>query len=167
MGGGFGPRPKQNLTSFVGKLELLTRETLHVDLTPEQSGKIAEKLAQLDKQESLTDEEATTQLQELEALLSPEQKAVTDSIRLPINRAGGMSPGGPGPAPEENPFRQETNKKQLQDLVARIQPGSIDPIKESDKGEPVAGDSAKTAPQSDGKDEAAKPDAKKAESDKT
>ena len=159
--GGFGPRPKQNLTSFVGKLDLLTRETLHVELTPEQRGKIAEKLVQIDKRESLTDEDATAQLQELEALLSPEQKAVTDSIRLPINRAGGMSPGGPGPAPEENPFRQETNKKQLQDLVARIQPGSIDPKKDS------ASESAQTANSEAEKDKSTKPDSKPEAGEKT
>lgn len=145
MGGGMmggGPRGKRNLTSLVGKLDLLTRETLHLELTPEQSAKIADHLIAAEKAEEMTEEQAQKEFETLESLLSPEQKAIANSISLPFSRSGGggpgagamMSSGGPD---EQNPFRQETNQQRLHDLLARIQPGSF---------KPAANDPAKTEP---------------------
>ena len=146
MGGGGRPQEKTNLTSLVGKLEILTRESLHVDLAPEQTGKIAEQLAKLDQAEKMTTEEAKEHLANLEALLTPDQKATLDSIGLPFRRPGGgaggaSGPGGPGgpggamPGPmmgggsmggagseNDNPFKRETNQKRLRDLLTRIRP---------------------------------------------
>jgi hypothetical protein len=128
MGGGMmggGVRGKRNLTSLVGKLDLLTRETLHLELTPEQSAKIADHLVSLEKPEEMTEEEAQKQFETLQALLSPEQRAIADSISLPFTRPTGAMTGGPAGPSQENPLRQETNQKRLHDLLARIQPGSF------------------------------------------
>lgn len=146
MGGGGRPQEKNNLTNLVGKLELLTRETLHVDLDPEQTGKIAEQLAKLDQAEKMTTEEAKEHLATLEAMLTPDQKTKLDAIGLPFRRPGGGGggpgggpggPGGPGGGPggpmmsgpmggggaeDENPFKRETNQKRLRDLLGRIKP---------------------------------------------
>ena len=145
-GGGGGARGKRTLTSLVGKLELLTRGDLHVELDAEQSSKIAAKLAAWDELENMTSDEAQSAVDELEALLTEGQKAALDSIGLPFGRpggggggpgggggmmsAGGISmsggpgggPGGPGGADDDNPFRQESNQKRLRDLLTRLQP---------------------------------------------
>lgn len=142
MGGG-GARGKRNLTSLVGKLELLTRSNLHVELDATQSEKIAAKLAELDQLEKMTADDAQAQLDDLEALLTPEQKAVVDSIGLPFGGrpGGGGGPGAPGaPAgggppmgmmggggpPDENPFRQEANETRLHDLLGRLKPAATE-----------------------------------------
>jgi hypothetical protein len=188
FGGGGGARNKANLSSLVGKLELLTRETLHVDLMPDQTAKIAEKLAKLDQAEKLTDDDAQTELAALEAILTPEQKATVDSIRLPAPRpagGGGAGPGGPPmvlpgggagaappipvpggggpPAPDANPFKQEANQKQLRDLLGRIQPGDPAKSETAAKDEPVKTEAAKTEA---AKDEPAKTEPAKTESEK-
>jgi len=99
MGGGGGG--KRNLTSLVGKLELLSRADvkLHVELDAEQAKKVAAKLAELDKAEKMTAEEAQAHLDSLEALLKPEQKSTLDLIGLPFGRGGaGGGRGGLGAA---------------------------------------------------------------------
>ena len=144
-GGGGGARGKRNLTSLVAKLELLTGGSLHVELDSDQATKIAAALKQLDQAEGLNDEAALAQLQSLEAMLTPEQKAVVDSIGLPFGgRPGGGMPSAAAPSgsatggtsvappmmmgmgsgvppdPNENPFHQEVNQKRLRDLLARL-----------------------------------------------
>jgi hypothetical protein len=99
MGGGGGG--KRNLTSLVGKLELLSRADvkLHVELDAEQAKKVAAKLEELDKAEKMTAEEAQAHLDSLEALLKPEQKSTLDLIGLPFGRGGaGGGRGGLGAA---------------------------------------------------------------------
>ena len=102
-GGGFGGGGggKRNLTSLVGKLELLSRADvkLHVELDAEQAKKVAAKLEELDKAEKMTAEEAQARLDSLEALLTPEQKSTLDLIGLPFGRGGaGGGRGGLGAA---------------------------------------------------------------------
>jgi hypothetical protein len=156
-GGGPGAAGKRNLTSLVGKLELLSRANLnlHVQLDADQVKSIAEKLAALDAAETMTAEEAQSQVDALEALLTAQQKEALSLIGLPGGgQRGGGGPqgaggppgaGGPGgppgggppmgmtppPDPNANPFAQETNQKRLRDLLARLQPGSV--------GEPIQG----------------------------
>ncbi|MFN0021979.1 MAG: hypothetical protein ACKVP0_27340 [Pirellulaceae bacterium] len=100
MGGGGGG--KRNLTALVGKLELLSRADLklHVELDSEQSKKVAAKLAEIDKAEKMTADEAQTHLDALEGLLSPEQKTTLELVSLPFGRggAGGGRGGGRGAA---------------------------------------------------------------------
>ena len=152
MGGGGGAPGKRNLTSLVGKLELLSRPSLnlHVELSAEQAKSIAAKLAELDKSEKMTADEADEHLAALEELLTPEQKETLGLVGLPFGRPGGGAAGRPGagapgsgaPAPgapgsgapgaggppggspDANPFAQETNQKRLRDLLGRLAPGS-------------------------------------------
>ena len=77
-GGGGGARGKRNLSSLVGKLELLTRGSLHVELSPEQTAKMAEMLVDLEQAEKMTAEDAQAQLEALEAILTPQQKTIAD-----------------------------------------------------------------------------------------
>lgn len=146
-GGGGGAPGKRNLTSLVGKLELLSRPDLNlrVELTPEQAQTVAAKLAELDKAETMTAEEADAHLAALEEVLTPQQKETLGLVGLPSGRPGGAGgggtpgarppgtggppaaapgPGGPpgGAAPDANPFAQEANQKRLKDLLARLGP---------------------------------------------
>jgi hypothetical protein len=153
-GGGGGGGAKRSLTQLVGKLELLSRPDLklNVDLAPDQTEKIAAKLDQLAKAEKMTGEEAEEHLADLEGVLSEEQKATLAQVGLPPpprggggGRPGGGGPpgaGGPpggapapamggmggmmgsGPPPDENPFGQEANQKRLSDLLGRLNPGA-------------------------------------------
>ncbi len=95
MGGGGGGAGKRNLTALVGKLELLSRSDvkLQVELDAEQAKKIATQLQELDKAEKMTAEEAQTHLDSLESLLTEEQKKTLGLISLPFGRSG---PGGGG-----------------------------------------------------------------------
>jgi hypothetical protein len=156
MGGGFGGGGgKRNLTSLVGKLELLSRPSLnlHLELDAEQAKKIALKLEELEKAEQMTGDEAQTHLEVLEDLLTAEQKETLGLIGLPFGRPGGGTAGRPGgggqpagggagagrpPAggppimgmmggpPDENPFTQEVNQKRLHDLLGRLSPTPAD-----------------------------------------
>lgn len=141
MGGGGGPNGKRSLTNLVGKLELLTRGNLNLALDAEQAAKFASKLEELEKTDKLTADEAQKDFEELEGLLTPDQKAVVDAIGLPFGggRGGRGGPGGgpgggmggmmgrggpPGGQDDENPFKQETNEKRLHDFLARLKPAS-------------------------------------------
>ena len=90
MGGG-GAGGKRALTSFVGKLELLSRPDLklHVELDADQAIAIAAKLVELDKSEAMTGDQAQEQLDTLEALLKSDQKEVLALIGLPLGRGAG------------------------------------------------------------------------------
>src|SRR5262245_16501485 len=98
MGGGFGGGGKRNLTSLVGKLELLSRPSLnlHLELDAEQAKKVALKLEELEKAEKMTGDEAQTHLEALEDLLTAEQKDTLGLIGLPFGRPGGGAAGRPG-----------------------------------------------------------------------
>ena len=150
MGGGFGgggfggPSGKRDLTQLVGKLELLTRGNLRVELDTDQSAKIAAKLAELDKAENMTADEAQKQFEELKGMLTASQNEAIDAVGLPFGGRGGRGggggggfgggggrggmmmgrggPGGGGGSDDENPFRQEANQKRLQDMLARLKP---------------------------------------------
>ncbi len=157
MGGGpgGGANGKRSLTALVGKLELLSRPdlTLRVELNAEQTEKVAAELAALNEAEKLTDDDAQSRLEVLEALLTAEQKAAIEAIGLPRPGAGGPPGGAPGAgppgaappmmgmgmpgggggmmgmgggAPDENPFAQETNQKRLKDLLARLKPAAAE-----------------------------------------
>ena len=157
MGGGGGGGGKRALTSFVGKLELLSRPDfkLHVELDADQANSIAAKLQELDKNEAMTAEQAQEQLEALESLLTSEQKEVLAAIGLPFGRgggrpgAGGPMAGGAGPAagappaggmmgmgaasnPNENPFTQEVNQKRLKDLLGRLAPATSNVAEKSE-----------------------------------
>jgi len=95
MGGGGG---KRALTMLVGKLELLSRPELklNIQLDPEQSKAIAAKLKDMETSESMTADEAQANVDTLEELLTAEQKETLGLIGLPQGRGGGGGRGGPG-----------------------------------------------------------------------
>lgn len=133
MGGAAG---KRNLTALVGKLELLSRDKLNLHLTfdGEQAQKISAELANLESAKTLTDEEAQSRLEALEASLTPEQKETIDAIGLPRPPGGGPGAGGGmgAAAPDANPFVQETNEKRLKDLLERLKSTSPEKAKSAD-----------------------------------
>ena len=95
--GGGGGGGKFALTALVGKLELLSRPDLklNIELTADQAQAIADKLTEFDKAEKMSGEEAQEGVDALEALLTPEQKVVVSAIALPGGR-GGRGGGGGG-----------------------------------------------------------------------
>jgi hypothetical protein len=137
-GGGGGGGVKRGLTSLVGKLELLSRPELklNVELAADQQEKIAAKLDQLAKAEKMTTEEAEEHMADLEGLLTEEQKTTLGLVGLPPPARGGGGGGPPGAGgppgggappvmgggapPDENPFTQEVNEKRLKDLLGRL-----------------------------------------------
>ena len=167
MGGG-GRNPKRALTALVGKIELLTKQPLHIQLDAEQSAKIRDKLSELEKAEKLSADDAEAQLTALEGVLNTDQKAIVDSISLPIQRGGGRGGAGgpgaggptplrrppPGSGPDDNPFRQESDAKRLADLLVRVgstgaTPGATAPTDPaSNDKQPEDPASAKPAPAS-------------------
>src|SRR5262249_19743083 len=131
--GGGGPQGKGRLTQLVGKLELLTRSNVRIELDADRSAKMAAKLAEMDPEENMTDDEAQKQFDELEGMLTASQKEAVDAVGLAGGRGGRggrggggfggmMGRGGPagagqgGGSDDENPFRQETNQKRLHDM---------------------------------------------------
>lgn len=131
-GGGRGPQPKQQLTTLVRKLELLTGD-IALTLTDEQRQQLAKHLDEFAELKTLTDEEAEKHYNDLLALLDDAQKAKQEAIGLPIRRGGGggggfggggggggFGGGGSPPAPDANPFESETNANTLQTLRDRV-----------------------------------------------
>ena len=120
-GGGFGgPRPKQQLTNLVRKLELLTGDVA-LTLTAEQQPEVAKRLDALAELKTLTDNEAEAKYTDLLSLLDDAQKAKHDAIGLPFRRGGGGGfGGGTQPPPDANPFESEQNANALQTLRDRV-----------------------------------------------
>lgn len=135
MGGGRpgmgGPRPKRDLASLVRKLDLLTGD-IAVVLTSDQAAGLQGALADIEKAESLSDDDAQAKHDAILTLLDDEQKARLEKIGLPRPPRGmGGGPGGSGgpgggmggpPAEAENPFTGETESQALASLRTRLQP---------------------------------------------
>ncbi len=99
--GGGGNRSKRDLTSLVGKLALASK-SIRVELDADQMQTLAARVAELEKAETMTDEEAETTLNNLQDVLSDEQKAVLATFELPRPArpaGGGGGPGGGGGGP--------------------------------------------------------------------
>ena len=116
-GGGQGPRPKQQLTTLVRKLELLTGD-IALSLTDEQRQSLAKQLDEFAEIKTLTDDEAEKKYNDLLALFDDAQKAKQEAIGLPFRRGGGG--GGAPPAPDANPFESEANANSLKSLRERL-----------------------------------------------
>jgi hypothetical protein len=128
MGGmGGGSNPKRDLTTLVRKMDLLTGE-IGIQLNQEQGASLAAALADIEKAEALSDDDAKAKHDAILALLDDAQKPQLDAIGLPRPQrgAGGGGPGGsagPGGPPKEapaNPFQDEMNAKALQNLRERF-----------------------------------------------
>lgn len=119
MGGmGGGPRPKQQLTTLVRKLELLTGDIV-LTLTDEQRQAIAKQLAEFAELKTLTDDEAEAKYKDLLAVFDDQQKSKQDAVGLPRG-AGGGGFGGVQPPPDANPFESDANAKALKALRERL-----------------------------------------------
>jgi hypothetical protein len=104
-GGQRGPSPKAQLAQLVGKLDVLTAQSLHVELTTDQKKQAKELLADLTEKDAITDEEAKAKLDALLALLEPNKQTLEDAgFRWP-GAGGGGGPGGGGQTPSTNPFK--------------------------------------------------------------
>ncbi len=124
MGGGQGPRPKQQLTTLVRKLELLTGD-IALSLTDEQRQTLAKQLDEFAEIKTLTDDEAEKKYNDLLALFDDAQKAKQEAVGLPFRRGGaggggGFGGGGTPPAPDANPFESEANANALKTLRERL-----------------------------------------------
>jgi hypothetical protein len=121
MGGGTrGPQPKRDLAGVVRKLDLLTSD-IAITLSPTQTAAILKSLADLDKAEDLSDDDAKAKQEEILATLDEAQKAKMDAIGLP-RPAPTQSPGGPPQTPPANPFSQPTEAKALSSLSGKLAP---------------------------------------------
>ena len=128
MGGGGmgGPNPKRDLTVLVRKIDLLTGD-IGLKLSPEQSKSVSTALADVEKADEMSDEDAQAKHDEILALFDDGQKSQLDGVGLPRPQrgAGGGGPGGPPPAPPANPFQDEANSAALKNLRQRFDaPGS-------------------------------------------
>lgn len=123
MGGGQGPRPKQQLTTLVRKLELLTGD-IALNLTDEQRQSLAKQLDEFAEIKTLTDDEAEKKYNDLLALFDDAQKVKQEAVGLPFRRGGGggggFGGGGAPPAPDANPFESEANANALKSLRERL-----------------------------------------------
>jgi hypothetical protein len=139
--GGGGPSPKRQLTTLVRKIDLLTGDVA-LNLSDEQTAALAEILAPLKSQATMTDDQATAAYEEIFALLDDDQKAKQDAVGLPFRRGGRGGGGfggrgGPGGGGEEdesaNPFTEEQNAEALQSLLARFgAPAADEPAADAD-----------------------------------
>jgi hypothetical protein len=130
MGGGGGPRCKRNLTTLVGKLDVV-RQGIKFELTDEQVAKLTPQLADLDQVEKITEEEAQERVDSLEAILTDEQKETLARFDLPRSgrggrQGGGGGMGGGGPPPDYNPFQMEANQSRLHSLIERLNGGNTE-----------------------------------------
>lgn len=122
MGGGMGggPNPKRELTTLVRKLDLLTGD-IGIKLNQEQRTSLAAALADVEKAEDLSDDDAQAKHDVILALLDDTQKPQLDAVGLPRPpRGAGGGPGGPPKEAPANPFQDETNAKSLQNLRERF-----------------------------------------------
>ncbi len=128
-GGKGGPGPKVQLAQLIGKLDALTRESLHVELTPDQKKQAKEVLAGLDEQEAITDDEAKAKLDALLKLLDANRKTLEASgygwpgsppPGAPPGGMGGGPPPGPAPTPPPNPFKAGDGADRLKALQATL-----------------------------------------------
>ena len=126
--GGRTPSSRRGLTTLVRKLDLLTGDVA-VKFSTKQASEIGELLAKATGGEKMTDEQAKTALEAVEAALSDEQKVALERVGLPRRRRGGggggggfggFGGGGGNQAPaDENPFTEEDNHTALVSLLKR------------------------------------------------
>lgn len=117
--GGGGPNPKAQLASLIGKLDVLTRQSLKVTLTAEQKTKVRDLIQKLDEQKELSDDEAEAKVKDLKQLLNEDQRKTLEAAGYRWPGEGGGR-GGP-PTTPQNPFTEGENKEHLKSLRAQLQ----------------------------------------------
>jgi hypothetical protein len=116
-GGQRGPSPKAQLAQLVAKLDVLTGQSLHVDLTPEQKKQTKDLLAGLAEKDAITDDEAKEKFDALVKLLDANKKTLENAGFRPGGAGGGGGPMGPPPA---NPFKEGEGAEHLKSLQATL-----------------------------------------------
>ena len=128
---GMGPihrlRTKRQLVALVGKLDLCSREDLHLSIKfeAEQARKLAMLLVQLETAETMTEDEVLSRLKALQGLLTTEQSDVLSMIDLPRPEDIALI-GMPPPPPHESPFAHGMARNRLQALLGRLPGASPD-----------------------------------------
>ena len=112
FGGAKGPSSKAQLAQLVNKLDVLTGQSLHIDLTPDQKKQAKELLADLTAKDELSEEDAKKKLDALVALLEPNKKT--------LEEAGYGRPGGRSGEPPANPFKEGVGADHLKSLQATL-----------------------------------------------
>jgi hypothetical protein len=136
MGGGGqrGPSAKAQLGQLVQKLDVLTKQSLHVELTPDQKKQVKEALAGLGAKREVSDDEAKAKLDALLKALEGQRETLTEAgYRWPSGGAPGGGGGAPTrsptetppfpptpPAPPQNPFAGGDGAKHLKSLEATL-----------------------------------------------
>jgi hypothetical protein len=145
MGGmGGGANPKRDLTTLVRKIDLLTGE-IGIKLNPEQGASLAAALADVEKAEDMSDDDAKAKHDAILALLDDAQKPQLDAIGLPRpQRGSGGGPGGSAKQAPANPFQEETNAKSLKNLQERF--AAKEAKSETAPAAPTKSDNAPPAP---------------------
>ena len=115
-------RIRRRLAGLVGKLDLCSREDLRltVKFDADQAAKLAVLLKQLETAETMTEEEAQSLLDSLQALLTTEQREILSLIGLPRPQDIALI-GIPPPPPYESPFAHGTARNRLQALLGRLE----------------------------------------------
>lgn len=123
----YNRRIRRQLASLVGKLDLCSREDLRlaIKFNAGQAKELATLLPQLEAAETMTEEEAQSYLEILQALLTGEQSNILDMIELP-NPLDAALIGMPPPPPQESPFAHGTARNRLQALLGRLSADSAD-----------------------------------------
>jgi|GEM_PF-1490749 len=112
-GGQRGPNSKMQLAQLVGRLDTLTKQSLHVELSAEHKKQVKELLADLGTKDAITEEEAKAKLDALLKLL--------EGQRATLEAAGFRWPGGGGVGgPPPNPFKEGENAEHLKSLQATV-----------------------------------------------
>jgi hypothetical protein len=116
FGGGFGrgPNYRAALANLITKLDLLTGNSLKLELNEEQKNKLRETLKDVDGKEDLSDDDAKAKVESLHKLLEGADKT--------LEAAGFRWPGdNPGRRPpQDDPLKSEDNTNHLKDLRQRL-----------------------------------------------
>ena len=118
--GGGGPSSTMQHANLVSKLDVLTSQSLHVELTAEQKKKAKELLADLAEKDPITDDDAAALLD----LLEPNKKTLEEAGYRAPGGGGGMGGGGGGGGgggqPPPNPFKTGDAADRLKSLQATL-----------------------------------------------
>ena len=108
------------MTDLVRKITLLTGD-IRISLSPEQAATLATALKDIEKPETMSDDEAKAKHEALLALLDDSQKAQLEAIGLPRGpRPGGGGGSSEPPAEDANPFGDEASSAALETLRQRL-----------------------------------------------
>jgi hypothetical protein len=123
-GGQRGPAATAQLAQLVTKLDTLTRQSLHVELTADQKKQLKEALAGLGAKPDVSNDEATAKLEAIQKLLEGQRETLEAAgyrwrgAGGPAGAPPGTPPGAPPGAPPgpQNPFASGEGARHLKSL---------------------------------------------------